>query len=432
MSGIASGAAHTPVTLAALVAWLSLLFMGLPAAHAQPAPVIAEIRVHGNHTTPDAEVRALAGLEVGHAADAATVAEAGRRLERSGRFSSVEMRTRQRSLTDASQLAIIIVVSEHAAVSIGDSGAVVLPGPLARLRRNTMFLPIVGFEDGYGLTYGARVTVVGARQSATRVSVPLTWGGSRNAALEASHTFTRGPISRASGRVGILRREHPFFDQGETRRDVSGEVLKRFGPVFGVGATAARTDVRFGDLRGRLDHLGAFVEVDTRTDPLYPRNAVHARSSVARLGLDPAPGAVRSTHDVRAYLGLPRAAVLALRAQTVQTSGPAPAYAKAMVGGAASVRGWRAGSFVGDDMVAGSVELRVPVSSPVSLARSGLAVFYDAGVAYDHDQHWRDRRLERGVGVGLFITAPLFAVQLDVARGIDRGTRVHLSTGVSF
>jgi hypothetical protein len=51
---------------------------------------------------------------------------------------------------------------------------------------------------------------------------------------------------------------------------------------------------------------------------------------------------------------------------------------------------------------------------------------------YGHDQRWRDRRLERGVGAGLFIAAPFVQLQLDVARGIDRATRVHLTTGVSF
>jgi len=402
-----------------------------PAA-AQDAPVIAHLRVHGNHTTPDADVLEIAGLSVGSAADPASLEEARRRLDASGRFESVELRTRYQSLTESRSVAVIVVVTERAGITIGDMGVVQVPGPLARLRGRTMFLPILGFEDGYGLTYGVRLTMVGVRQSATRVSVPLSWGGTRQAAVEASRTFTGGPITRIAGRLGVNRREHPFFRQGEMRREVSGEVLKRFGPAVGLGLTGARTDVRFGDIRGRLDTLGGFAEVDTRTDPLYPRNAVHVRSSLDRLGLDPAPNAVRQTHDARAYLGLPRAAVLGLRAQTVHTDGPVPAYAKAMIGGASSLRGWRAGSAVGDNMVAGSVELRVPLSSPANLARTGVSIFYDVGVAYDHGQRWRDQRLEKGVGVGFFITAPLFALQLDVARGIDRGTRVHLSTGVTF
>lgn len=421
--------------LARLTAWIVCLLPAAPAgAQPQPPghPTIAEVRIHGNHTTPDAEVQRIAQLEVGQPADPSLLADAARRLEESGRFESVELRTRYRSLTDTRQVAVVVLLTERALVSVVDTGDVVMPGPLARLRRNTMFLPILAYEDGYGLTYGVRLTVVGSRQSAVRVSAPLSWGGTRQAAVEASRAFARGPVSRISGRLGVTRREHPFFDQGETRSDVSGEVLKRFGPAFGVGVTAARTDVRFGDVRGRLDSLGAFAEVDTRADPLYPRNAVHVRSAIARLGLDPAPGAVRTTHDARGYLGLPRGAVLALRAQTTQTTRPVPAYTKAMVGGAASLRGWRAGSAVGDNMVAASAELRVPVSSPARLARTGVSVFYDVAAAYDHGARWQDQPLERGVGVGVFIAAPLLAVHLDVARGIGRGTRVHLSVGTSY
>lgn len=415
----------------ALIA-LVLLLPGGSSLDAAQAPVIADVRVHGNHTTPDADVLRIAGIDVGAPADPVSLEQARVRLQQSGRFESVELRTRYRSLTDTSRVSIVLLISEDALVSVTDAGEVVLPRPLARLRRSTMFLPILGFEDGYGLTYGVRFTVVGSHQSATRVSMPLSWGGTRQAAIEASHAFTSGPVTRVSGRVGLTRREHPFFRQGETRREISGEVLKRFGPVFGVGLTGARTDVRFGEVRGDLDHLGVFAEVDTRRDPHFPRNAVHLRSSIGRLWLDPESGGVRSTHEARGYLGLPRGAVLALRAQTTQTDGPVPTYAKAMVGGAASLRGWRAGSAVGDNMAAGSVELRLPLSSPVSLARTGVAVFYDAGTSWDHGLRFRDQRLDRGVGVGFFVAAPLFAVQLDVAKGITRGTRVHLSTGISF
>lgn len=421
--------------IAGLTAWAVCLLPASSAAgqpHPPAAPTIAELRVHGNHTTPDAEVLQIAQLELGQPAEPSRLADATRRLERSGRFASVELRTRYRSLTDQQQAAVVVLLTERALVSITDTGSVRMPGPLGRLRRNTMFLPILGYEDGYGLTYGVRLTVVGSRQSATRVSAPLSWGGTRQAALEASRTFARGPLSRISGRIGVTRREHPFYGQGETRGDLSGEVLRRVGPAFGLGVTAARTDVRFGEVRGRLDSVGMFAEVDTRADPLYPRNAVHVRSTIARLGFAPAAGAVRSTHDARGFVGLPRGAVLALRAQTTQASRPLPPYAKAMAGGATSLRGWRAGSAVGDNMVAASAELRVPVSSPARLARTGVSVFYDVAATYDHGAQWREQRFERGVGVGVFIAAPLFGVHLDVARGIGRGTRVHLSLGTSY
>ncbi len=423
------------LTLAAITA------AGMPASAAQPSsdvatvaapPTIAEVRIHGNHTTPDADVRRLAGLAEGQAADAAVLEEARQRLLASGRFVSVEIRTRYRSLTDTTQVAVLVLITEDALVSVTDAGDVLLPGPLARVRRNTMFLPILGFEDGYGLTYGVRLTVVGSRRSATRVSAPLSWGGTRQAAVEASHTFARGPISRVSGRAGVTRREHPFFREGEKRTGISGEVLKRFGPIVGLGVTAARTDVGLGDVEGRLDALGVFVELDTRADPVFPRNAVYVRSGITRLGLAPAPASLQTSHDARGYLGLWRGTVLATRLQASRSDGPLPVYAKPMVGGAASLRGWRAGTSIGDHMIAASGDLRVPLTSPVNLARIGLTVFYDAATTWDHGTRLKDQRLHRGAGIGLFVAAPVFSLQLDVARGIGRGTRVHLSTGISF
>ena len=65
-------------------------------AHAQET--IAEIRVHGNHTTPDADVIGLSGLKTGDAGDrgAARRSRAGAAQER--RFDDVEVRKRFRSI----------------------------------------------------------------------------------------------------------------------------------------------------------------------------------------------------------------------------------------------------------------------------------------------------------------------------------------------
>jgi outer membrane protein assembly factor BamA len=395
-------------------------------------PVIAEIRVHGNHTTPDAEVLRIAAIAVGERADAATLDAARSRLLQSRRFPAVEIRTRYRSLTDTSRVALVVIVTEHPAVSPIDVGVPPIPGPLGRLRRSAMFLPILDYEDGYGLTYGARASFVGTLGQQGRLSVPASWRGTRQVALEADRTFDRGPLSRLRGHAGIWRRENPFYRIGETRREAGAEASRRFGPSAGVGLTGTLANVRFGDIDTRTTAVGAFAELDTRRDPLFARNAVYARSSVARLGFEASPDVLRVTHDVRGYLGLVGQSVLAVRLHTINTDGPTPPFAKALLGGAATLRGMRAGSFVGDNLVSTSAELRVPFSSPLNVARTGVALFYDAGVAWDHAEAWRDSRLERGVGAGLFITAPFVQLQLDVARGIDRSTRVHLTTGVRF
>jgi hypothetical protein len=205
---------------------LCLLLVAAPAAaDDQPAApaeattyTVTAIRVHGNHSTPDDEVLLIARIAVGEPVSAGAMAAAQQRLEASGRFARVEIRQRSRSIDDPSQVALIILVAEHAAVRPVDLGVPSVPGPLGRLRSQTMFLPILHVRDGYGLTYGVRTSFVGSPQSATRVSVPASWGGTRQIAVEGERTFTSGSVagagtltrlrssSRASSGVTSMRR----------------------------------------------------------------------------------------------------------------------------------------------------------------------------------------------------------------------------------
>ena len=72
-------------------------------------------------------------------------------------------------------------------------------------------------EDGYGLTYGVRVSFVDVLGRRTRLSAPLSWGGERRAAVEIERRFERGPLTRVIGTGGITRREHPTLDIGDRR-----------------------------------------------------------------------------------------------------------------------------------------------------------------------------------------------------------------------
>lgn len=113
-------------------------------------------------------------------------------------------------------------------------------------------------------------------------------------------------------------------------------------------------------------------------------------------------------------------------------SRPAPPYFKPILGGASNLRGFRAGTAIGDTLVAGSAELRIPLTSPLRMAKFGTSVFIDVGTTYDKGQRFRDQKLKRGVGGGVWATAALFRISLMVARGIGADTRVHFGAGVTF
>jgi len=409
------------------------------------ALTITAVRVHGNHSTPDAEVLRIAGLVVGEPLVAGELAAAQQRLESSGRFARVEIRQRARSIDDPSQVALIILVAEHAAVRPVDVGVPSVPGPLGRLRSQTMFLPILHVRDGYGLTYGLRTAFVGGSQSSTRLSVPASWGGTRQLAIEAERSFRVGSIAgsgsltRIRGSAGLWRQEHPFFDRGQLRRYVDAEVSVRPRPFLGVGATIGTAAVSFGDIDDRLTSGGVFAEVDTRRDPLFPRNAVYGRTSWTRLSFArpeqsavPGGGRSRWQHDLRGYVGVIGQVVLAARLQLERVDGPLPAYAQPILGGADTLRGIRAGYAVGDNLWAGALEARAPLTSVLRTSKLGVLAFYDTGAVWNDGERWRDARREEGVGAGVFLVNPFVQLQLSVARGLGRSTRVHLSTGVSF
>ena len=441
------------LALLALWAWGAALGTGL----AQGPLVVEDVRVHGNHSTPDEEVLRIAAIAVGIPLDPGLVQAARKRLEDSGRFSSVEIRQRSRSIEDPTRVALIVLVAEHPAVRpVIDAGVPGVPGVLGRLRSQTMFLPILSIDDGYGVTYGLRTSFVGGRQSATRVSVPASWGGTRQFALEAERAFTRqrrgepgttgtdrgivgGAMTRVRGSAGLWRQEHPYFEQGQFRQYADGEISYRPTPLFGVGVTAGLAAVSFGEVDDRMTSGGMFAEIDTRRDPLFPRHAVFARTSWTHLTFEhpeqsgvPDGGRSRWQHDVRGYLGVIGQVVLAARLQVDAVDAPLPAYAQPIFGGADTLRGIRAGYSVGDNLWSAMLEARAPLTSVLRSTRFGVLAFYDTGATWNHGQHWRDAGREEGVGGGIFLVNPFIQFQFSVARGLGRSTRVHVSTGVSF
>lgn len=391
-----------------------------------PAEVVVEIRVHGNHTTPDADVLRDAGVEVGQVMTATLRQEVAARLEATGRFRSVEVRKRYRSIVDTSQVVLVIVTEEKTGVTID----VPSPGPMRQLASSLMWLPVVRYEDGYGLTYGARFSFVDLVGSGSRLSVPLTWGGERQAALEYEQTFSKGPVTRLEGWTGLWRRENPAYDEGDLRKGAGLKVERAFTPWLRVGASGQFADVSFGALRDNVGSAGVEAQFDTRLDRTFPRNAVHGSVAWERLWFDESPDTQRVRIEAGGGLSLPWRTVLVLRAQRVWAADTLPPYEEALFGGEQSLRGFPLGFRTGDRLAAGSVEWRIPLSSPMGVGRVGLAVFADVGVTYDVGESLGDADVDRGAGAGFFVALAAFSMRVDVARGLDSGTRAHVMFGL--
>jgi hypothetical protein len=402
--------------------------------------IVREVRVHGNAFLSDAEVLKIAAVTVGDPVTAETLALVERRLRQSGRFETVDVRKRYRSLSDPTDVAIVLVVHEEPGLRSIDDPTHAIARPWLRARQGLMFLPILGYEDGYGLTYGARFTVHNALGLRERISTPLTWGGTRRAAVEVERAFDRGPLTRVLGSVGLSQRENPayhFFEErgvDDRRFEWKGRAERNFAHVVLAGVDVTRAHVKFGPFPA-VDQwtIGADAALDTRGDPAFPRNAVYAGVGWNALHHDQLPRINRYRYDGRGYLGLVGQAVLAGRVQYFTSDRAQPIHERYLIGGAATLRGFRAGAFHGNRAIVTSGELRVPLTSVISGATLGLNVFHDAAKAVDHDVSLRETRWQRSTGAGLFLIASVLRLNLDVARAHNvGGTRVHLSTGFAF
>ena len=213
-----------PMTrLAAALALALLALAGTAAAQSEPAQAgrLAEIRIHGNHTTPDDDVLKILGLTIGQMVEDAAIEAAAERLRKSGLFEQVEVRKRYRSLEPGGDIALVVVVQEFPLPDAAIPGPAILK-PIKRLWNSGMFLPILRYDDGYGFTYGARISAVDWPARGNRFSVPLSWGGTKRAALEYERTRSTGPFDRIFATASVSRRTNPFYEIDEEREEVSG------------------------------------------------------------------------------------------------------------------------------------------------------------------------------------------------------------------
>jgi hypothetical protein len=409
-----------------------------PSAPVPPAVErLVDVLIHGNHTTPDAEVMAIAGLTVGAPLAPDAIAAATRRLEAADKFESVDIRKRYRSIDHAEEIVFVILIDERPHPMELPTPPVLKP--FRTLRDGLMFLPLLSYTDGYGFSYGAQFSFADVLGKRSRIGVPLTWGGERRVAVELERKFQRGPVSRVEGGGGLVRREHPFFEVPDRRGEVWARAERALPLALRVGGGVRWSDIAFGgestpalDMNDRLLASGVDVTLDTRTDPTFPRNAVYARAAWEHLDFEAQPARNRTTLDGRGFLGLFGSSVLALRATYGRANGALPPYEQWLLGGPSSVRGFSTGSEVGDRIVSGSIELRLPFSSPLRVAKTGVAVFLDRGAVWNDGQRLADADWKQGYGAGVFAIATVFQLRLDVAHGQGRGTRAHFSAGLSF
>ncbi len=265
----------------------------------------------------------------------------------------------------------------------------------------------------------------------SHLSFPLTWGGERKAAAVLSKSFDAGPVTRVEGGASLTRRVHPFYEQPERRTRLWLRAERALSPSLRVGVTADRQHVTLGPADDEVPAIGADLTLDTRVDPWLARNAVLVRASWRRAGF-PAGGANLTDLDATGYIGLPGQPVLVVRARHRGADAHVPVYAQALLGGTDTLRGDRLGVAAGDELAAGSLELRVPLSSPIQLVKVGVTTFVDVAAVYDKGEHLRDQPFSQGVGVGAWLSIAALRVTLSIAHGVGASTRVQFGASLGI
>ncbi len=166
----------------------------------------------------------------------------------------------------------------------------------------------------------------------------------------------------------------------------------------------------------------------------FPRDTVEASAAVERIVLaGAAEPLTRPRFDVQAFKGVGGQVVLAARVRYAGASGALPRFEQTLLGGGGMLRGWEVGARVDDRVLAASLELRMPIGSPLSAGNAGIRFFYDTGAAYGAGRSVYDVRFLKGAGAGLFLLAPLGArLDFDVAHDFAGGVRLHFGAGVRF
>jgi len=147
---------------------------------------------------------------------------------------------------------------------------------------------------------------------------------------------------------------------------------------------------------------------------------------------DTRPTTIRTRLEGRGYLGLIGQTVLAVRVVREDSDEPLPAYLQSLLGGWSTLRGFKAGAFVGDTVISGSAELRIPLSSPLQIGKVGVSVFVDTGTAYNKGERYSDQSLHTGIGGSAWLAAAIFHMNVSVAHGRGADTRVNFGIGVTF
>lgn len=382
-------------------------------APAVSAQEVAEIRIQGNATVPDEEVLQIAGMAVGDRVTSEDLARVQERLHDSGRFAEVRVERRYRSLTRTDRVVVLIIVREKVSAA-----------------RKLLVLPQFRYNEDEDFSAGVRLSAKDLLGGSEFLSLPVSFGGVDSVALEVRKDWDSGVIIGAA--FGVRRFENPHFEIDDERVRAGAFLRYRTRSPLWVEGRVRFDDVSFGELDENLLVYGVTATFDTLPETAFPYDSVLLSAGWEGLHGSERGLVNRFRLEAAGYKTLIGQLVLAARVAATLSDAPLPTYEKSYVGGGVSLRGSKAGSFIGDNALLGTAELRLPLGPVNSPIVYGVSVFWDTAAVWDNAAALSDAPLHHGVGGGVFFILPGIRLNLDVANNTEGSTRVHFGFGFRF